>query len=90
MILAALLAVPTGSGVIAYFMRRDPARRLLLVMAAVVHALLVVVTWISPPSPLLGGWLRLDQLGQLVLSVTSTLFLAAAFYAVGYLRRESH
>ncbi len=89
MILAALLAIPTGSGVIAYFMRRDPARRLLMVLAAVLHALLVVVTWMSPPSPLLGGWLRLDQLGQLVLSVTSTLFLAAALYAVGYLRGES-
>ncbi len=90
MILAALLAVPAGSGVVAYFMRHDPARRVLLVTAAALHTLLVIGSWIAPPSPLLGGWLRLDELGRIVLSVTSILFLAAAVYAVGYLRHEGH
>jgi hydrogenase-4 component F len=88
MILLALLAVPALSGIGAFFIRRDAIRRALLVTAAIVHMLLVVVTWGSRPDAMLGGWLYLDQLGQLVLSVTSLLFLAAAVYAVGYLRRE--
>jgi hydrogenase-4 component F len=35
-----------------------------------------------------GNWLRLDALGLVFLSISSGLFLASAFYAVGYLRRE--
>ncbi len=36
-----------------------------------------------------GNWLALDALGRLFLGITSTLFLAAALYAVGYLARET-
>jgi hydrogenase-4 component F len=42
------------------------------------------------PSAALGGWLALDALGRIFLTITSLLFLAAALYAVGYLRREAH
>ena len=35
------------------------------------------------------GWLGLDDARLLFLSITSVLFLAAAVYAVGYLRREA-
>jgi hydrogenase-4 component F len=84
----ALLSIPTLAGVAAFFMRGDASRRALLVLAAVLHASLVALTWVFPPGPAFGGWLRLDRLGQLFLSITSALFLAAAFYAADYLRRE--
>ncbi len=70
-------------------MKHDARRRTVLVLTAVLHAAVVAATWVLPPAPLLGGWLRLDALGQLFLSITSTLFLMAALYSVGYLRRES-
>jgi hydrogenase-4 component F len=88
MIVVALLALPTLCGAGAFVITADAARRALLVAAAVVHAGLVAATWIVPPDAMAGGWLRLDPLGQLFLSITSALFVAAALYAVGYLRRE--
>ncbi len=88
MILLALLLLPTLSGVSAFFMRDDARRRIVLLLTAVVHASLVVATWVSPSAPLLDGWLLLDRLGQLILTVTSLLFLATAVYAVGYLGTE--
>jgi hydrogenase-4 component F len=88
MTLYALLLVPAVAGVGAFFMRDEARRRGLLVLAALLHAAIVAATWVAPPAAAAGGWLRLDRLGQLFLSVTSVLFLAAAFYAVGYLQRE--
>jgi hypothetical protein len=49
-----------------------------------------MMTWISPPAPLLGGWLWLDAAGRLLLLITSLLFLAIAGYGMSYLRRETH
>jgi hydrogenase-4 component F len=89
MSLLALMLIPAVAGVGAFFMKGDTARRAVLVLAAALHACLVAVTWVVPPGGLLGNWFLLDRLGQLFLSITSGLFLAAAFYAVGYLRRES-
>jgi len=40
------------------------------------------------PAPAFGGWLVLDPIGLLFLSITSALFLATAVYALGYLPRE--
>jgi hydrogenase-4 component F len=48
---------------------------------------MVASLWMrAPEAP--GTWIGLDPLGLLFLSLTSVLFLAAAVYAVGYLRRE--
>jgi hydrogenase-4 component F len=84
----ALIFVPALAGVTALFLRADAPRRAILVLAAVAHAALTVAVWVRPPEPILDGWIAIDALGRLVLSITSALFLAAAFYAVGYLRRE--
>ena len=86
----ALLLLPAIAGALAYVLRLDGPRRMLLVSAAVGHAALTGATWMYDPEPALGGWLGLDALGQLILSVTSGLFLACAVYAAGYLRREEH
>ncbi|MHB8077633.1 MAG: proton-conducting transporter transmembrane domain-containing protein, partial [Candidatus Krumholzibacteriia bacterium] len=46
--------------------------------------------WVRRPLPQLGGWLALGDLELLFLAITSLICLVAAFYAVGYLRREGH
>jgi hydrogenase-4 component F len=86
----ALVLIPTLAGLAAFFIRPDGPRRVLLMATAVVEAALTAAAWLARPSPVLGGWLALDALGLLFLGITCALFLAAAFYAVGYLRREEH
>jgi hydrogenase-4 component F len=86
--LLALLLVPVAAGLAALILRGDSTRRALLVGAALVHAGLTLAAWIDPPGPAWGGWLRLDPAGLVVLGVASALFLAAAVYGAGYLRRE--
>lgn len=86
--IAALLLVPLGASALAFFLRNDRARRWLLVLTAATHAALVTATWVRDPAPAWGGWLQLDPLGRLVLSITSLLFLTSAVYGVGYLAGE--
>lgn len=85
----ALFMVPAVAGLLAFALRSNLALRLLLVATAVVHAALTAASWVYPAAPAWGGWLQLDDLGRLFLSITSALFLAASIYAVGYLRREA-
>jgi hydrogenase-4 component F len=87
-VIAALLLVPLAASALAFFLRPDGPRRGLLVLTAVTHATLTAVTWLRDPTPAWGGWLQLDTLGRLILSITSTLFLMSAVYCVGYLQRE--
>jgi len=87
MILAFLL-VPAVAGGVAFLVRADGPRRILLIAGATAHAALTVSAWIRLPTPVLGGWLALDLPGLLFLTITSALFLAAAIYGVGYLIRE--
>src|SRR5207249_4759470 len=42
-----------------------------------------------PAEPVFNGWLALDALGLVVLTVVTILFAVVAVYAVGYLRTES-
>jgi hydrogenase-4 component F len=85
-----LLVLPAVAGAVAYYLRRDGPRRALLVVTAVAHAGMTGATWLVEPAPWWGGWLELDALGRMFLSITSALFLAAALYAVAYLRQEGH
>jgi hydrogenase-4 component F len=84
----ALVLIPALSGLLAFWLRPDRLRRALLVFCAGAHSSLTVLCWVWSPTPILSGWFALDQPGILFLSITSLLFLAASFYAVGYLRRE--
>lgn len=85
-----LVLVPAAAGGMAFFIRKDGPRRALLVATAAVHALLTagMAAGILDDAPL-WGWLFLDGMGRLFLGITSALFLVAAIYAVGYLRREA-
>src|SRR5207245_9559518 len=77
-------------GLLAFAIRRDAQRRALLVATAIAHSAITAVAIFAgiPASPM-EGWLELDALGLLFLSITSSLFLCAAVYAVGYLAREA-
>jgi hydrogenase-4 component F len=84
-----LLLIPAAAALVALALRNPAAlRRTLLPAAATGHAALTAMCWVERPEPVLNGWLGLDDAALLVLSVTSALFLAAASYATGYLRRE--
>ncbi len=86
----ALILVPTLCGAAAFLLGGTGLRRALLIGAAVAHAGMTALAWWRTPEPALAGWLSLDAPGLLFLSVTSALFLAAAFYALGYLAFEPH
>jgi hydrogenase-4 component F len=86
--IAALLLTPALAARVAFLVRADGPRRALLVAAAATHAGLTIAACRVEAAPALGGWLALDAAGRLFLGVTSALFLAAACYAVGALRRE--
>lgn len=88
--IVALVLLPLLAGVLAFCLRGDGLRRALLVATALAHAGLTVAAWLRRPRAELGGWLALDDLELLFLAVTSVISLAAAIYAVGYLRREGH
>jgi hydrogenase-4 component F len=88
-VLLLLALVPLLFAVLAFALPDQRRRPLALLAGASLHALLVLVTWIRPPAPALGGWLLLDAPGKLVLAVTSALFLFCAVYAQGYLARRA-
>jgi hydrogenase-4 component F len=84
----ALVCVPLVAGLIAFGWRSDTGRRMLLVLSALVHLGLTAACWIELPAPMWEGWLKLDSLGLLFLSITSVLFLASSVYCLGYLGKE--
>jgi hydrogenase-4 component F len=87
--LLALLLVPLVAAVAAYTHRSAGFRNAWLLAAAAAHLALVGSLWATPSAPAFGGWLALDALGLVVLSVVTLLFAVVAVYAVGYLRTES-
>ena len=86
MLLAALVLVPALGAAGAY--TRGTRLSAWLVVVAALHLVLVATAWSALPAAELDGWLALDPLGLVVLSIVSVLFFVVATYAVGYLRRE--
>ncbi len=84
-----VVLLPAAAGALNFLVRRDSARRALLVLTAGSHAALVASFWAARPGAMFGGWLAVDALGLLVLTIASALFLIAAVYGVGYLAHES-
>jgi len=87
-LILALVLTPTFAGLAALAVRADPLRRALLLLTAVAHTGMTAACWVVRPSPVFNGWLALDALGLLFLSMISALFLAATIYGLGYLSRE--
>ena len=86
----ALVIIPIIAGLAAFAVRSATTRRALLIGTALAHAGLTATCWKWTPAPALHDWLALDAAGLLFLSITSALFLAAAFYAAGYLREQTN
>jgi hydrogenase-4 component F len=86
--IAALILLPIAGGLLAYGLKPTGPRRALFLLTAAGHFVLTIIIWIQRPAVILDGYLRLDALGLLFLSITSTLFLVVAIYALGYFRRE--
>jgi hydrogenase-4 component F len=83
-----LVLIPAVAAGVAYLV---PAtlRLGILVGVAVLHSAATAWLWVTPTSPLPGGWLAVDALGLVVLTLVSVLFLVVSGYAVGFLRTES-
>ena len=86
MVLVGLVLLPALAGLLAYLSRSAPLRTGLLLMAAVGHTAGVALLWRKAGAAVLGGWLRVDALGLMVLTVVSLLFLVIAVYAAGFLK----
>jgi hydrogenase-4 component F len=87
--LSTLILLPAAAGLLAFAIRRDGLRRALLVATAIAHtAMTAIAVFGRVPVAPMEGWLAMDAVGLLFLGITSSLFLCAALYAVGYLARE--
>ncbi|HEY7683148.1 MAG TPA: proton-conducting transporter membrane subunit [Gemmatimonadales bacterium] len=89
MVLLILILLPAAAAGAAYLVRPVRLRSVLLIGTALVHVVLAGSLWAGPVAPALRGWLAIDPLGLLVLSLVSILFLVIAVYAVGFLQAES-
>ncbi len=83
--LVALIALPVAFGAIGWWLGTARVRRMLLLAAALLHLTATGVAWWTRPGPEAGGWLALDALGLLVLTVLSLVFGAVAVFATAYL-----
>ena len=85
----ALILIPAVCGILAFPLASDRLRRTLLVTAALAHFALVLAAWQIPlPFNAATGWLTVDAMSLLFLSICSGLFLAASLYAIDYLKRS--
>jgi hydrogenase-4 component F len=86
----ALILVPATGGMLAFLPMPDGLRRGMLVVTAALHFGLVLAAWQTPAAlSAAGGWLAVDAAAQLFLTISSTLFLAAALHAIGYLSTDT-
>ena len=85
MLLFWLVLLPLASSALAYFGPTRRARHALLLGTGLAHASGVAWIWGHQTLVVFGGWLAVDALGLLVLTVVSVLFLAIGAYAVGFL-----
>jgi len=83
-----LVLVPLAGAGIAFLLRSNRLRTVLLTGIAVFHLVLVSSCWYQQSVSLLGGWLAVDALGRVFLTLVSVLFMCTVLYAVGYLRHE--
>lgn len=84
-----VILAPLALAAVAFAVPSNRWRPLALLGGALLHAGGVVALLVSPPPRRAGAWLALDELGTITLLTTTTLFLAAAVYAQGYLVRRA-
>jgi hydrogenase-4 component F len=85
MLLLGLILLPAASGVAAYFTPSRRWRTTLLVGVAALHLAGTARLWWVQESSALGGWIAVDALGLIVLTVLSLVFVAVSLYTVRFL-----
>lgn len=88
MMLWSVILIPAVAGCVAMVPPLRAIRRMLLLLGAVWHSVAVVWLCLSPAMTAGDSWIALDAPGKLFLVIASALFLAAAVYGLGYLRKE--
>jgi len=85
MLLALLIVLPAFTGWLAFWWRSDVSRRAMLLLTAVAHLGMTIALWTVDLTALqlMGGWIALDDIGLLFLTIASVVFLASALYSVG-------
>ncbi|HEV8447163.1 MAG TPA: proton-conducting transporter membrane subunit [Gemmatimonadaceae bacterium] len=84
-----LLLLSAGGAALAFALTKPGPRLLVLGVVSVAHLSIVGVLWRGPSASALNGWLAVDSLGLVILTLVSVLFAAVVTYAVGFLREES-
>jgi hydrogenase-4 component F len=87
-LLIAVVLLPALAAATAYFVADRARRSVMLVATAAAHLVCVALLWRTPDRSVFDGWLALDALGLVVLTLESLLFAAVASYALGFLRTE--
>lgn len=88
MLLFWLILVPAAAAVLAYLSPLAPVRTVLLLGTAAAHTAGVVLLWNRPGLAAGDGWLAVDPVGLMVLTVVSILFLAVGTYTAGFLKLD--
>ncbi|MBI2095813.1 MAG: hydrogenase [Candidatus Omnitrophica bacterium] len=81
-----LVLLAFSAGVLVSVLRGRRVRSFVFLSAALGHGVGVASLWFCRPPAQLNGFLEIDALGLLALSVTSSLFVATAFATIGYAR----
>lgn len=82
----AIICIPLAMALAALAVPSNRLRPWLLPITGLVHTALVFAVLAAPSRRTAPAWMALDPAGLLVLVSVSVLYLACAFYTVGYLR----
>jgi hydrogenase-4 component F len=80
------ILLPLAMAVVVFLTPSKRWRPRLVAAAAAAHLAATLATVGAPAPAGVGGWLRLDAPGRLLLLVVSVLFASCAVYSMGYLR----
>ena len=83
-----LIFFPLLIGGSVFILPEQKSRKRMLIFEELLHSACVFSFWKFRPATSLNGFLGLDALGLLVLSVISVLFLMVSFYLMGYFKNE--
>ncbi len=85
-LLLLIFTIPLIAAGVAYVIRSNWARPMILPVVALAHLVMVFLALGQETIQIETGWLQLDPLGKIVLLSISILFFCCALYAPGYLR----
>ena len=86
----ALILIPAMAGILAFLPLAERVRRMMFLFTSAIHCGLVLTAWLRPVTACTAnGWLAMDDAALLFLTISSTLFFAAALYGIGYLSTDT-